>query len=466
MAKSNDDEVDSSNMEPFRIKMVEPIFITNKKQRAINLERAGYNPFNIQSRHVTIDMLTDSGTNAMSSNQWAALMKGDESYAGSSSYFNFKETAENILGFKHVLPVHQGRGAERILFSSIVKPGDVLPNNTHFDTTRTNVLKAGGEPVDLPQTSPLPSDTSFRGNMDVELLREALNDPKKSIPLVMSTITNNGGGGSPVSMRNLREVSELCNQHKVFFFIDACRFAENAYFIKTREEGYSDSTIKDIVREMFSLADGCYMSVKKDGLVNIGAILATNNDALNDQFREELIATEGFISYGGLAGRDLDAIAVGLHEGLDEKYLGWRIWSTSKLGTILKANGVPIIEPIGGHAVYIDAATLCDHIPISQFPAWALNCAIYLEGGIRGCEIGGVMLSDQSNALNPVREMVRLAIPRRVYTVSHFEYIGKVLKRIVERKEEISGFRLESGSGPMRHFIAKMSPIKSRRSLT
>ena len=445
-------------MEPFKIKMVEPIAITTKEQRAMALEESGFNPFRIASSHVTIDMLTDSGTGAMSADQWAAILNGDESYAGARSYFHFNQTASEILGYKHILPVHQGRAAERILYSLLVKPGDTVPNNTHFDTTRANVLRAGGDPMDLPASENGKIDPKFLGNMNIDKLQEVIANPALHVPMVVVTVTNNGGGGHPVSMKNIRDVSTICKKNDIPFFFDACRFAENAYFIQTREPEFQNHSIKEIVRMMFSLSDGCIISVKKDGLVNIGGILATNDTDLHNKFSEDLIATEGFISYGGLAGRDLDAIAVGLREGVNEDYLRYRIWSTAKLGEILKDNGVPVIEPVGGHAVYIDAREVCKHLPVSQYPAWSLNCALYLEGGIRGGEIGGVMLDDHKGGV--VREMVRLAIPRRVYTISHFEYVGRVLKKIMESKDSISGFQIEKGEGPIRHFIAQMAPLR------
>ena len=459
MSSKQNSDTHWNEMEPFKIKMVEPISVTTKRQRARWLEESGYNPFSLKSSQVTIDLLTDSGTSAMSSDQWSAMMSGDEAYAGSTSFFRFEKVARDIIGFEFILPVHQGRGAERILYSNVVNHGDTVLSNAHFDTARANIANVGGYAIDLPASVENGSgaENIFKGNMDVKKLEKMVTDPVKRIALVVVTLTNNVVGGLPVSIQNLREVNAVCKKNGIFLFLDACRFAENAFFIKSHEPEYQKSTIKEIIRDMFSMSDGCIISLKKDGLVNNGGILATNIAELHDKFKNDLIATEGFTTYGGLAGRDLDAIAVGLLEGTDEEYLRYRIWNTAKLGEILKANGVPIIEPVGGHAVYVDACAVCPHIPEHQYPAWALTCALFLEGGVRAVEIGSVMLDDHNH--KTIRALVRLAIPRRVYTISHFEYVGRVFKRIMEGKELICGFQLKKGEGKLRHFVAEMAPV-------
>jgi tyrosine phenol-lyase len=453
-------------IEPFRIKSVEPIRMTTPTERERKLRSAAYNVFLLPAEDVLIDLLTDSGTSAMSSEQWAALMRGDESYAGSPSFYRFERSVHEIFGFKHVLPTHQGRAAERILFSVMCKPGDVVPNNTHFDTTRANVEHVGATAVDLviPEGR-LPSVFHpFKGNMDVDRLKSLIAEvgPAK-IPLCMVTVTNNSGGGQPVSMANIREVSAVCRQHGIPLYIDACRFAENSYFIKLREEGFSARTPMDIAREMFSLADGCTMSAKKDGLANIGGFLATNDDRLAQRERDLLILTEGFPTYGGLAGRDLEAIAVGLQEALAEDYLLYRTTSTTYLGDHISRAGVPIVLPPGGHAIYIDARAFFPHIPPLELPGQALVVELYREAGIRTVEIGTVMFGRRDPATGAETaapmELVRLAIPRRVYTQSHIDYVVEAILNVWVRRDAVRGYRFVEQAPFLRHFTAKFEPI-------
>ena len=444
-------------IEPFRIKSVEPIRETSREERQKLIEAAGYNLFLVASEAILIDLLTDSGTSAMSTEQWAAMMRGDESYAGSPSFTRFRESVQSIFGFRHVIPTHQGRAAERILFNVMCKKGDIVPNNTHFDTTRANCEYVGAAALDLPiPEAKEPSHLHpFKGNMDVARLAEVIaREGAKKIPLVMLTITNNSGGGQPVSMANIREVKQVCRKHGIPLYIDACRFAENAYFIKLREEGYADKTPRNIAREMFAHADGCTMSAKKDGLANIGGFLCTNEDALAQQEKDLLILTEGFPTYGGLAGRDLEAIAVGLNEALEEEYLKYRIASTAFLGNHIASEGVPIVQPPGGHAIYLDARAFLPHIPSSQFPGVALAVELYLEGGIRSVEIGSLMFGEHAQM-----DLVRLAIPRRVYTQSHIEYVVEVILDVWRRREKIPGYELVHQAPFLRHFTAKLKPI-------
>jgi tryptophanase len=444
-------------IEPFRIKSVEPIRGTTREEREKLIREAGYNLFLVPSEAILIDLLTDSGTAAMSTEQWAAMMRGDESYAGSPSFTRFRDSVQAIFGFKHVIPTHQGRAAERILFNVMCKRGDIVPNNTHFDTTRANCEYTGAVAMDLPIPEAKEPATihPFKGNMDSERLAQLIErEGAKKIPLVMLTVTNNSGGGQPVSMANIRAVKEICKTREIPLYIDACRFAENAYFIKLREAGYADKTPREIAREMFSYADGCTMSAKKDALVNIGGFLCTNNDLLAQQEKDLLILTEGFPTYGGLAGRDLEAIGVGLNEVLDEEYLKYRIASTAFLGNNIASEGVPIVQPPGGHAIYIDARAFLPHVPASQFPGVALGVELYLEGGIRSVEIGGLMFGEHAQM-----DLVRLAIPRRVYTQSHIEYVVEVILEVWRRRESIRGYRITHQARFLRHFSARMEQI-------
>jgi tyrosine phenol-lyase len=453
-------------IEPFRIKVVEPIRMTTREEREAYLREAGYNLFLIKAEHVIIDLLTDSGTAAMSSEQWAAMMRGDESYAGSASFYRFETVVREIFGFKHVIPTHQGRAAERILFSILCRPGHIVPNNTHFDTTRANIEYVGAEAVDLPIPEFYKPSVyhPFKGNMDTEALRALIRrvGPER-IPLVMLTVTNNSGGGQPVSMANIREVKAICAEYGIPLYLDACRFAENAYFIKLREEGYANKSVREIAREMFSYADGCTMSAKKDGLANIGGFLCTNDDRLAEQEKDLLILTEGFPTYGGLAGRDLEAIAVGLQEVLDEDYLQYRFASTRYLGRHLTEAGIPIVQPPGGHAIYIDAGAMLPHIPPLHYPAQALAVELYREAGIRSVEIGSVMFGRRDprtgEEIPAPMELVRLAIPRRVYTQSHIDYVIEAIVEVSKRRETIRGYRLVWQAPFLRHFTARFEPL-------
>ena len=443
-------------IEPFRIKSVEPIRRTTPEDRQRLLEQAGYNLFLVPSDAILIDLLTDSGTAAMSTGQWAAMMRGDESYAGSPSFERFRASAQNIFGFRHIIPTHQGRAAERILFSVMCRKGSIVPNNTHFDTTRANIEFCGAQAVDLP--GPDAHDASlrhpFKGNMDVARLSELIErEGRERVPLVMLTVTNNSGGGQPVSMSNVRAVREVCLRHGVPLYIDACRFAENAYFIKLREPSYADKTPLQIAREMFSYADGCTMSAKKDGLANIGGFLGTNDDTLAQQEKNLLILTEGFPTYGGLAGRDLEAIAVGLNEALEEDYLSYRIASTAYLGEHISREGVPIVQPPGGHAIYIDARAFLPNIPPPRLPGVALAAALYLAGGIRSVEIGTLMFGEHATM-----DLVRLAIPRRVYTQSHIDYVVEVILEVWRRRAAITGLEISYQAPFLRHFTARFRP--------
>ena len=443
-------------IEPFRIKSVEPIRRTAPRERQRLLEEAGYNLFLIPSDSILIDLLTDSGTAAMSTEQWAAMMRGDESYAGSSSFERFRAAAQSIFGFRDIIPTHQGRAAERILFSVMCRRGSIVPNNTHFDTTRANCEFCGAQAVDLPiREAHEPSVLHpFKGNMDTDQVQKLIEREGERIPLVMLTVTNNSGGGQPVSMANIRAVKEICVRHRIPLYIDACRFAENAYFIKLREPGYANKTPLEIAREMFSYADGCTMSAKKDGMANIGGFLGTNDDSLAQQEKNLLILTEGFPTYGGLAGRDLEAIAVGLNEALDEDYLSYRIASTAYLGEHISREGVPIVQPPGGHAIYIDARAFLPHIPPGQFPGVALGAALYVAGGIRSVEIGTLMFGEHATT-----DLVRLAIPRRVYTQSHIDYVVEVILEVWHRRTEITGLEIIYQAPFLRHFTARFRPL-------
>jgi tryptophanase len=455
-------------IEPFKIKSVEPIRMTTRAEREEKLRAAGFNVFLLRAEDVLIDLLTDSGTAAMSSEQWAAVMRGDESYAGSRSWYRFEQAVHDIFGFRYVLPTHQGRAAERILFATLCRPGQIVPNNTHFDTTRANVEFTGAEARDLviPEGQVPSARHPFKGNMDVDRLRALVAEvgPER-IPLCMLTITNNSGGGQPVSMANVRAVSAVCREHGIPLYIDACRFAENAYFIKLREDGYGEKTPLAIARELFSYADGCTMSAKKDGMANIGGLLATNDELLASKERNLLILTEGFPTYGGMAGRDLDAIAVGLHEALDEDYLLYRITSTTYLGDHIANAGVPIVQPPGGHAIYLDAAAFFPQIPPFQLPGQALVAELYKEAGIRAVEIGTVMFgrhdAETGHETSAPMELVRLAIPRRVYTQSHIDYVVEAILAIWQRRSDVAGFRFLEQAPMLRHFTARFEELGS-----
>ena len=435
---------------------MEPIRWTTRPEREKLLQTAHYNLFLLPADDVLIDLLTDSGTGAMSTHQWAAVMEGDESYAGSKSFVRFKNSVQDIFGYRHVIPAHQGRAAERILFSVVCKKDDVVPNNTHFDTTRANVEFVGAEALDLPISEGKKPELlhPFKGNMDVMALEHLITKSGRRIPLVMLTVTNNSGGGQPVSMENARQVSEICRRHKIPLYFDACRFAENAYFIKLREKGYESKTPKQIAQEMFSYGDGCTMSAKKDGMANIGGFLCTNDDLLAQQQKDLLILTEGYPTYGGLAGRDLEAIAVGVQEAVEEDYLRYRIASTAYLGDRVSAQGVPIVLPPGGHAIYLDARSFLSHIPSEQFPGVALAGELYLEGGIRSVEIGTLMFGAAAKM-----DLVRLAIPRRVYTQSHIDYVVEIILEVWKNRDKIRGLKLEYEAPFLRHFTAHLKPV-------
>jgi len=452
-------------IEPFRVKTIEPIRFSTEEERRNLVEQAGFNLFNLRAEDVMIDLLTDSGTSAMSARAWGRLLEGDESYAGARSWFRFRDAVRDVFGFEHVVPTHQGRAAERILFSVMVRPGDFVANNTHFDTTRANIEYQRAHAVDLPciESQDPASRAPFKGNMDLDALR-ALIEARgaEHMPLVMMTITNNSGGGQPVSMANIRGASEIARLHGIPFYLDACRFAENAYFIKLREPGYADVPVREIAREMFSYADGCTMSAKKDAFANIGGFLCTNDLELAERERDLLILTEGFPTYGGLAGRDLEAIAVGLDEVLDEDYLNYRIASTQYVAQKLEAAGVPLMVPAGGHAVYIDGRRFLPHVDPLQYPAQALSVALYVHGGIRSVEIGTVMFGyDPHTGRESAapHDLVRLAIPRRVYTQSHMDYVVEAITEVFERRLGIGGLRIVSAPPFLRHFSARFEPV-------
>ncbi len=452
--------------EPFRMKMVEPISLIDRGSREEAIQHAGYNVFSLRAEDVFIDLMTDSGTGAMSQDQWSAIMQGDESYSGARSYFRLAETVKDIFGFNFFLPTHQGRAAENILCTILVKPGQYVPSNMHFDTTDANIRARGGRPTNLviDEAYDPKIRLAFKGNMDIHKLRNFIQDVGvENVPLGMITITNNAGGGQPVSLENLRQVAETYREFGIPFFIDACRFAENAYLIKKREPGYANKSIREIAQETFTLADGVTMSAKKDAIVNIGGFLAMNGEHLFQQASNELILREGFPTYGGLAGRDLDAIATGLREGLQENYLAYRIGQTAYLGERLIEIGIPIVEPPGGHAIYVDAGKFLSHIPQSQFPGQSLAVALYIEGGIRTVEIGSVMFAYQDPQTGdmsyPKLELVRLAIPRRVYTQSHLDYVVSTFKRIAEKANKLKGYRFTYAPDLLRHFTAKFEPL-------
>ncbi|MEB2355469.1 MAG: tryptophanase [Ignavibacteriales bacterium] len=452
-------------IEPFKIKSVEPIRFTTREEREKFLKDAGYNAFLLHADDVLIDLLTDSGTSAMSAKQWAGIMDGDESYAGSKSFYRFESVVRNITGMKFIIPTHQGRAAEKILFTLVGGAGKYIPNNSHFDTTRANVEFSGAEAVDLlNEVGKHPEiRADFKGNMDIEKLEAFIKEKGvENIPLCMITVTNNSGGGQPVSMQNIRETKEVCKKYNIPLFLDACRFAENAYFIKLREKGYENKTPLEIAQEMFSYADGATMSAKKDALVNIGGFLALNDEQLAMNSRNLLIVTEGFPTYGGLAGRDLEAVAQGLLEIVDESYLQYRIRSVAYLGEKLVAAGVPIIEPPGGHAIYIDAKRFLPDIPAEQFPGQSIVAELYLEGGIRAVEIGSVMFGkyDKNGKFIPsMMELVRLAIPRRVYTQSHIDYLIEVIVEVYKNRNKLKGYKITYEAPMLRHFTARFEPI-------
>ena len=453
-------------VEPFRIKMVEPIRLIPAEARKISMEEAGYNLFNLKAKDVFIDFLTDSGTGAMSQHQWAAIMEGDESYAGARSYERLAEVMKEIFGFEFFVPTHQGRAAENILTKIMIKPGSFIPSNMHFDTTEGNIRALSGQPVNLINDDAfVPSSRlPFKGNMDLDKLENFINDiGVENIPFGAITVTNNAGGGQPVSMENIKAVSEIYHKYHIPFFIDACRYAENCYFIKLREPGFENKSTLEIAQEMFSYADGAWMSAKKDAIVNIGGFLAMRDADLFQQVCNELILREGFPTYGGLAGRDLDAMAVGLKEGLDESYLSYRLEQTAYFAASLLDAGIPIIEPAGGHAIYVDAGSFLPHIPPHEFPGQSLAANLYLEGGIRTSEIGSVMFAypdpKTGEMIHPKLELVRLAIPRRVYTQSHFDYTTKILCKIGENRKSIKGYKITYQPVLMRHFTARFEPL-------
>jgi len=451
-------------IEPFKIKSVEAIPMTNYEQRLELIKAANYNLFSLHSEYITIDMLTDSGTTAMSSKQWAGLVDGDEAYAGSRSYYKFEKVVKEITGFEYVIPTHQGRAAERILFSIIGGEGKYIPNNTHFDTTRGNIEYKGSIAVDLLNEIGKKPDVEadFKGDMDVVALENFIKEKgADNIPLCMITITNNSGGGQPVSMQNIRETKEVCKKYGIPLYLDCCRFAENAYFIKQREKGYENKSIKEIAQEMFSYADGATMSAKKDGLSNTGGFIATNDSKLAEEIKTLLIITEGFVTYGGLARRDLEALAIGFEEVLNEDYLNYRIGQVKLLGDLLKQEGVPILVPTGGHAVYLDAKRFAPHIPVEQFPGHSIALEVYKEGGIRSCEIGSVMFGKEDNGkfIPATMELVRFAIPRRVYTKSHIEYTAEAIGEVYKKRESLRGVKIVWQPKFLRHFTAKFDYV-------
>ncbi|MBL7773171.1 MAG: tryptophanase [Chitinophagaceae bacterium] len=449
-------------IEPFRIKSVEPIYFNTVEERTALLKEAHHNLFLLKAKDVLIDLLTDSGTSAMSSAQWAGIMKGDESYAGSESYFHFEEKIQTITGMPYVIPTHQGRAAEKILFSILGGKNKYVLSNTLFDTTRANIEYSGAQGIDL--LCDEGKDTSlvanFKGNLNIQALQEQINVlGSENITMVVLTVTNNSGGGQPVSMANIRAVRAICKAHNILFYLDACRFAENAYFIKTREDGYADKSILTIAQEMFSYADGCTMSAKKDAFANMGGFLALRDEALTKQCRNLLVITEGFPTYGGLAGRDLEAIAIGLDEIMEESYLHYRIRSMEYLCNKLHDADVPVMRPAGGHAVYLDAKKFLPHIPVHEYPGQALACALYLHGGIRSVEIGSFMFGKYNvfgNLIPATHELVRLAIPRRVYTQSHIDYVAEVILEVFQQKEKIKGLQIIEEAELLRHFTAKL----------
>lgn len=447
-------------IEPFRIKVVEQIKLTTKEERIAYLEKAHYNPFLIDAENVIIDLLTDSGTSAMSAEQWSGIMRGDESYAGARSWKRMQAVIQDLTGMEHVLPTHQGRAAEHLLYSKIGGEGKIFISNTHFDTTRANIEFSGAKAYDCPVAEGLQPDLEFpfKGNLDTKKMQAIIDrEGAKNIGAVILTVTNNSGGGQPVSMANAKEVAEICKKEGILFVLDACRVAENAYYIKHRETAYADKTYKEIAQEMFALADGCVMSAKKDAIVNMGGFLALRDEALFDECKTVLIITEGYATYGGLSGRDMEAIAVGLVEVFERDYLHYRIKSTEYLGNKLTEMGIPIIRPVGGHAVYIDAKAFYPHIPPHQFPGQTLACELYRVGGVRACEIGSVMFGaddEDGNFVPANMELVRLAIPRRVYTQSHIDYVIECFEEILKNKDQAKGIKIIQQPKFLRHFTA------------
>jgi len=453
-------------IEPFRIKVVEPIRMTTREERAALIAQAGYNPFRLKAEHVLIDLLTDSGTGAMSTHQWAGIMEGDESYAGAKSFFRFEAAVRGVFGHTHVIPTHQGRASERLLCRAVVKRGDVIPGNTHFDTTRANIEDAGAQARDMviPEGLDPELDHPFKGNIDLAALERCIAEAgPERVPFVLITVTNNSGGGQPVSMANLQGARAVCDRFRVPLLLDAARFAENAYFIKLREPAWADKSPREIARAMFALSDGAMMSMKKDAFGNIGGVISINSDAWADKVRTALILTEGFITYGGLAGRDLEALAIGIDEILDEEYLKYRIASTAYVGNHLAAAGVPLLKPIGGHAVYLNGRKFCDHIPDEQLPGWALSVALYEHVGVRACEIGNVMFGTRDEATGawtwPALDLVRLAIPRRTYTQSHMDYVVEGILELHQRRREIRGLRFVDRPAVLPHFTATFEQV-------
>ncbi len=454
-------------IEPFRIKSVEPIRMTSRDERLQLIADAHYNLFGLAAQDVIIDLLTDSGTGAMSTDQWAAIMRGDESYAGSTSYAALKKSVHDVMALPQLIPTHQGRAAEHLLFSVIGGPGKVIPNNTHFDTTRANAEDSGALALDFPcaEAADTSSSFPFKGNVDLNALERCLDENAGAIPLILVTVTNNAGGGQPVSLENLRAVRALADRFEVPLFLDACRFAENAYLIQQSEEGQGDRSIADIVHNMFALADGATFSAKKEGLANIGGFVACRDAALATKLRQRLVVTEGFPSYGGMAGRDLEAVSVGLREVLRQDYQEYRHASIRYVCQALHASGIPVVMPAGGHAIFLDAARFLPHVPWQQFPGQALAVELYIEGGVRSCEIGSLMLGqrdpDTGKELPAAAELVRLAIPRRTYTQSHMDYLVEVVEGVWNRREEISGMEIASAPEVLRHFSASMRPLQA-----
>ena len=453
-------------IEPFRIKVVEPIRMTTREERAALIADAGFNPFRLRAEHVLIDLLTDSGTGAMSTHQWAGVMEGDESYAGARSFFRFEAAVRGIFGHSHVIPTHQGRASERLLCRAVVRRGDVIPGNTHFDTTRANIEDTGAEARDMviPEGHDPELEHPFKGNIDLAALERCLAEVgPEHVPFVLVTVTNNSGGGQPVSMANLEGARAVCDRFGVPLLLDAARFAENAYFIKLREHGFADKSPREIARAMFALSDGAMMSMKKDAFGNIGGVISINSDVWAEKVRTALILTEGFITYGGLAGRDLEALAIGIEEILDEEYLKYRIASTAYVGNHLAAAGVPLLKPIGGHAVYLNGRKFCDHIADEQLPGWALSVALYEHVGVRACEIGNVMFGTQDAKTGawtwPALDLVRLAIPRRTYTQSHMDYVVEGIIELFQRRREIRGLRFVNRPAVLPHFTATFEMV-------